>query len=326
MKEPSSPHDVDYADTRWVVLAGPGANPAQVGQEAFATAMDLLAKLHDPNQLGLLPGLPWRKGNGTCRICQTMGPLSFEHLPPQAAGNRERATGRNSWRELGLADESRIPAKGWFATQRGSGAFVLCRGCNSLCGRYYVNGYVEFAATVGETIANNSRPTPAGPAYPATFDLDLQGWYLGAVSRQAIAMLLAASGGGALAALEPELSDAVLRRRTTVGRTRLGLSLAFGSKVRLSPPVAVGTASGLAVFVEVAAEPFRWTLSWQTGGLIAPVGTTDVTHWLAIDPMMPSASEPLTFTLGAIESAAPGDMRDARSIDAQAHAYRSHDI
>lgn len=296
------------------MLAGPGAENVQLDPISVTAAYELHGHVTDPKLLGVAPGLPPRKVNGTCRICTNLEELSYEHLPPKAAGNAERTTGVNAWEALDPRYEG-PPRK--IAAQRGSGAFVLCRTCNSYCGQKYVNDYVAFDAAVEQGIASRIVETPTGPGYPQEFELELAGWELGSIARQALAMLLAASGGGAIASLYPELADCVLCQTVPVTNVRLGLSLAVGTKVRLSPPIILATAGGVSVFGEVAASPFRWTISWNVDHLVPPPASTDVTHWLTLAPNVRSGPETQIFGLGAIESAATGDMRFPAEIEAQ---------
>jgi hypothetical protein len=302
---------------QWVTAAGPGVENLVLDPNSLAAADTILKRIYDPALMGNAGGLPWRRTLGTCRICTAKRPLTFEHIPPQSTGNNTRARGGSSWQILMQGNGTDLPNRGWFPLQRGAGAHVLCAACNSFCGRAYVPSYTEAAQLIGQAVEAQAKPTPAGPGYPGLIDLDFQGFFLGDIARQAIAMLLASSGGGAIARLHPELPAAVLNGGTDMGRLRLGLSLAFGDSVRLSPPMAKGSEHGITVFGEVAASPFRWVLSWDEDGLVPLPDTTDVTHWLRFTPGTPSISEQLTLHVGAIVSAAPGDMRDLRTIQGQ---------
>jgi len=73
-----------------------------------------------------------------CRVCGRDESLSFEHVPPRAAGNEDRAWmyGMDNW--LGRDMESGKPAGRARIQQRGSGAYSLCRSCNEGAGAEYV--------------------------------------------------------------------------------------------------------------------------------------------------------------------------------------------
>lgn len=317
MSNPTGSSQPQGAKPEWVTFGGPGVDELMVNPAVMHAAAQLLERIYDPVLVGNAPGLPTKKVTGTCRVCTAERQLTFEHLPPQSTGNKQRARGGNSWQILMQGANIGIPPRGWFSLQRGVGAHVLCGDCNSFCGRKYVPSYTEADQLIEQAITSHARPTPTGPGYPARIALDFQGFLLGDIGRQAIAMLLAASGGGSLARLHPELPDAVLNGGSDLGGLRLGLSLAFGDQIRLSPPMVMGGKHGVTVFAEVAAAPFRWALTWSGDGLVPLPGTVDVTHWLDIAPGDATASEPLELSVGAIVSAAPGDMRDLATIQKQ---------
>src|SRR5690349_10017016 len=84
--------------------------------------------------------------HGVCRICGTRGPLSFEHVPPQAAFNDRKITRY----EFDTLFEDRPPEAGFDnlrgkQQQRGAGGYTLCGSCNSETGGWYGRAYVDWA-------------------------------------------------------------------------------------------------------------------------------------------------------------------------------------
>jgi hypothetical protein len=84
-----------------------------------------------------------KKQIGTCCICLEEGPLTFEHIPPEAAFND---------RPIILADINRLIGKDLFKeleaqrgreSQRGAGRRSLCKRCNVSTGNWYVRAYVD---------------------------------------------------------------------------------------------------------------------------------------------------------------------------------------
>lgn len=71
-----------------------------------------------------------------CRICGMEGPLTFEHVPPRSAFNRDRAEvmGLDAW----LRRDAGGPVERGKIMQRGSGFESLCEICNNRAGRLYV--------------------------------------------------------------------------------------------------------------------------------------------------------------------------------------------
>ena len=77
--------------------------------------------------------------NGFCRICGKEGPLTFEHVPPQSAYNKERAV------EFRLEDKLYKTAVKGRTRQGGIGAHTLCEQCNNDTGSWYGAEYVQWA-------------------------------------------------------------------------------------------------------------------------------------------------------------------------------------
>jgi hypothetical protein len=84
-----------------------------------------------------------KKEQGTCCLCLEEGPLTFEHVPPEAAFND---------RPVILADINRLIGKDLFKeleaqrgreNQRGAGRHSLCERCNVKTGNWYVRAYVD---------------------------------------------------------------------------------------------------------------------------------------------------------------------------------------
>jgi hypothetical protein len=99
---------------------------------------------------------------------------------------------------------------------------------------------------------------------------------------------------------------------------RLGVSLIYSSRVRLSPPVAkIEDDGSLHIFTEVAAMPFAWRLAiGDESGTELPADTVDVSDWTLIDPREVSGRI-VTLPVGAITTGFPGDSRDPASVRAE---------
>ena len=91
-----------------------------------------------------------KKRIGKCRICGEEGYLTFEHIPPRSAGNKQeaRVITNDSFTKL-ITDKNRLP---WDTAgiktqnlQKGSGCWSLCEKCNNLTGAYYGDEYVAIA-------------------------------------------------------------------------------------------------------------------------------------------------------------------------------------
>lgn len=88
----------------------------------------------------------WRTDGGPCNICGSDTPLSSDHVPPAATGNRQ-AVGM-----LPLAAHLSGTA-GWARqSQNGLKFRTICRSCNSLLGLEYDPTITEFAAAVARCV------------------------------------------------------------------------------------------------------------------------------------------------------------------------------
>jgi len=293
----------------------PDVDPALLSGPAVEEGKRLLGRLLDPDLLGLSPGLPDTPVYGTCRICTTDQTMTFEHIPPRSASNDQRAKAIPVHDMLTREADIDFPRNGWTPSQRGAGAYVLCADCNNHCGRLLVPEYSALALTVGQTVSGAITTGPDGmPSLPRTIDLNLTDFALGNVARQAVAMLLGVSGGAAVARLHPELPRLVRGEQAELPDSLvLGLALAGGSRIRHTSPHLLAGEHGTQVGIEVAAAPFRWTLSWTGQYLVPAKDTTDVTEWLR-HPIDERREAQVELLVGMIIGATPGDDRDAASI------------
>jgi hypothetical protein len=87
--------------------------------------------------------------NGVCHLCGIDGPLTFEHVPPEAAYNDARVLEADIHRLISaenLIKEIEEP-KGKY-NQRGAGRHTLCARCNNDTGSWYGADYVKFTKNI----------------------------------------------------------------------------------------------------------------------------------------------------------------------------------
>lgn len=80
---------------------------------------------------------------GICHLCGQYGPLSYEHVPPEAAFNGRkvfRASVEDYWQRGGPEGRS-VPGK---QLQRGYGDYTLCGECNNKTGRWYAPDFIDW--------------------------------------------------------------------------------------------------------------------------------------------------------------------------------------
>lgn len=317
MEPVESQSSSEPAKVTYQVLVHPDARKPNFASQSVALAMQL--------QLDLLGAsgasdaidsrnafLPLKKHHGLCRACGAHSDLSFEHMPPAASGNNTRARGANSLSILTSADPGAFPRSGWFPSQKGMGAYVLCKPCNEFFGRKYVNAYIAFAEGIGLEAINVIRQR--GGSIPGTVEVDLQGWELGDIAREGLVQLLDLAVHDRLIRRFPALSSVVLTGNGELpSELRLGLTLILNTaQGRVCSPMLSVTDAGeptesVTLFSEVAMAPFAWTLSFTGDGRQPLTRTADVSHWLQLGPSETASAMRLELPVGTIASAIPGD-------------------
>lgn len=87
----------------------------------------------------------WRV-EGECCICGSFGPLTYEHIPPEAAFNDNAILEADVDTLIAaktVAERRNPPTR---KKQRGAGRHTLCASCNSNTGAWYVPSYLRWAA------------------------------------------------------------------------------------------------------------------------------------------------------------------------------------
>lgn len=263
-----------------------------------ATLDELLIGKEDPAAC-----LSPRAVTGTCRLCGEVRRLTFEHIPLRAAGNDRRARALSMERLLTAEDPFSFPKSGWRPAQRGAGAYVLCKSCNEFAGAAYGGAYSRFAAWLEAGLAQLEGRLPSEGMI-----LQHNAFPLGDVARAALVSLLRVSVGDAMVRRDPSLLRVV--RDGALGLpsgVRIGMTIVVGAKIRHSPPHRLyGAGRGWSVFVEFAAQPLAWNLSYTGDGLVGIENSVDVSDWLLVPPRKLVALS-LTVPTGMVFTAIPGD-------------------
>ena len=85
------------------------------------------------------------KHTGFCRICGAYGPLTFEHVPPLAAGNEQMGRALDVAQYLQTNPSAPLSAMRVKKLPKGSGGYFLCKRCNNDTGAWYVREYASWA-------------------------------------------------------------------------------------------------------------------------------------------------------------------------------------
>jgi len=276
---------------------------------AMGLLADLLEGIDSPNAF-----VPSSKHTGLCRVCGDFRALTFEHIPPRAAGNSRPA--RAFWSlQMATSDEPlAFPTRGWKPSQRGVGGYVLCAVCNNLVGTRYVPEYVHFANTLTDRVCVLLE---SSGHLPGILELQLGDWALGDVARAGLVTLMDVAVHDRLLARHPDLTAVVQHPGTPLPPSlRLGLTLVLGSQARLSAPICTTNPEGCVAFSEAALAPFAWTLGFIEDGLGPLDRTSDVSDWLLYGQAERPAEATLELPIGFLASPNPGDYRPAPEIEA----------
>jgi hypothetical protein len=98
-----------------------------------------------------------KKVIGRCRICGSVGELSFEHVPPQAAFNKRPVIRANLEKALSLGPDELLTGT---VQQRGMGDHTLCIPCNNMTGSWYGGSFVNWCYQ-GMEILQRSQGNPS---------------------------------------------------------------------------------------------------------------------------------------------------------------------
>lgn len=126
-----------------------------------------------------------KKIEGICHLCGKYTELTFEHVPPKSANNKERAkliTGGEIFNTKKL--QSGITLR-YINQQQGAGNYTLCKECNNNTGDWYANEYIKFVNEIGYIITNEIDLNTA-----KGIGLDSDKLYFGRIIKQILCMFL----------------------------------------------------------------------------------------------------------------------------------------
>ncbi len=266
---------------------------------------------------GLSKGYPLEGGDGHCRLCGVYGPLTYEHIPPRAAGNFTRRRFVNVLQWAQHADLAVFPRSGWTPQQRGEGAHLLCAGCNHvLSHKSYVAAYVHAAAVFMRHLHDRAAPKRSDRFF-GPVEVQVAGIDIGRVARQVIAMMLCLSGSPALGSTYPQLREFVLNGEPCPlpDGFRLEWGLTSGTRCRVMLPVATTLSDGSAwAQIEFAFAPFVWVLRYGSDRPVHPLG--DVSSWTT-HPVGKTTSIRVKTSVVPTVSPFPGDYRTEEELAAR---------
>ena len=148
-----------------------------------------------------------KKVTGTYCICGKSGDLSFEHVPPKAAYNKDTVI-EYSWDNYFTS--RKVKGK---PMQGGTGSYTLCENCNNNTGAWYGGEYVKWAKICRDIMVTwDQKQIRNG-------DIELKNVYPLRFLKQTVACffsLIGERGGAIFAGNYPELVQFVLDKEKTV--------------------------------------------------------------------------------------------------------------
>jgi hypothetical protein len=248
-----------------------------------------------------------KRPEGKCHICGVVGPLSWEHVPPEAAYNDHRV--------VRAAQEQMLSPERWdgrrgHVEQRGSGGYTLCEPCNNNTGGWYAAEYVRWARQGLERLARI-------PVHEeGAFFIPFRGRPLRFL-KQVITMMFSANGPE-FAPRHPELVKFVLDRSATglPPEYKVDLVLVRGGFARNAGGFGMVDLSKGATEIasEVAHFPFALRLI---------LGSTHGTRRGALEPLAQLGPDEerevwLHTIAGHVVTKFPGDYRSRERVDREA--------
>lgn len=79
--------------------------------------------------------------HGQCHLCGAVGPLTFEHVPPQKAFNNRRTIAVSLQETIALGPDAPVRGK---TQQGGVGRHTLCERCNNQTGAWYAPSLIDW--------------------------------------------------------------------------------------------------------------------------------------------------------------------------------------
>lgn len=261
--------------------------------------------------------------------------MSFEHVPPRAANNAERAEmlGLDAWLERSKDDSPGARGK---ILQRGSGVYSLCRDCNSRAGQLYVPELIKWTRIGAKTFLRDGIAAKADrvaePTWTKFTIMDVQPARL---LKQIATMMLAISPAS-LARDIPELA-AYARDPDIVGfPAKLNVYLAFfggpwarfvGGASRLSGIAEENERQTAPIeehfVVELAYPPFAYILSIDEK--TPAVHTTDITNFADLRVTQRAEKAEVDLLNGFGHTALPLDYRTKARLLADRANRSGHD-
>ena len=189
---------------------------------------------------------------GSCHICGVVGPLSKEHVPPQAAFNDRRYIEAKADQVIGLGPDEEIKGK---IRQGGVSMYTLCPSCNNDTGRWYGKAFVDWCYQ-GMNILSRSNGNPSLIYLYHSFPLRII---------KQIATMFFSVNGSRFTTVHPELAHFVLNKEKKYLPPRYRFFVYYNIEGRsrysgVTATLNIATGSSF-TFSEISFSPFGYVLA-----------------------------------------------------------------
>jgi len=247
---------------------------------------------------------------GTCHICGNTGPLTYEHIPPQAAFNKNKIF---QTKGTELIHSNLLPwefsgLKGKIY-QGGVGEYTLCGKCNNNTGAWYANSFVDFVLKT----SNQLKDTKLENAKFLNIKFDLIKPLN--IIKQIIAMFFSVNNEKS-AYVNKDLKEFILdkkRRGFDLKKHKFSLFILSGSMARQTGVSGVlNTITGRSrVFSEMSWPPFGYV--WEFDPKETSEGC-DISFFANEFGYDQNVSIPLKIPVMEINTYFPGDYRTRKEV------------
>ncbi|UMG92231.1 hypothetical protein [Nocardioides sp. TF02-7] len=263
---------------------------------------------------------------GRCALCRVFGPLTFEHFPPKAVGNRLPVVMRE-WSDFVRSPSAFGTRMAGPVQQRGSGWYALCAHCNNWQGRELVPEYQKWALPVRMAMECEGGLEATAMADAVTDEsvlhMTLTGDFKpGRFARYGLAATLLSTVKGDQAPVWHPVAAALVRQfdaqKVPDDFPRLFLSICAGPLVGvmgIQVAVRIGPSQSTTWHSSAYGRPFGF---WLVEGPVKP-GLLEITDWLEMSADQSASGLELgALTYGFSHLPFPGDLRSMAAIREQA--------
>lgn len=254
---------------------------------------------------------------GVCHLCGEAGPLTREHIPPEAAFNNNPIVLQIIDTAL-TTSTSRVVWKNGKKEQKGNWKYVLCEPCNNRTGSWYGPAYVSFITELARFAHIANTGAFLGSSLVDQFPLR--------VAKQALCMFAAVFPSEFINENQ-QFRRLLLNKeyRGSIEPFRLYVYARNTQGMRSSGPAAILRADEGSVRVvgEFSWWPVGWILTWNDV-VFERSDACEVSYWLTEFEYEQRETLALQIPCHWTETVYPLDFRSPKQVEQQRHENRGY--